>query len=128
MDIQEALDRQSVEAIRRHKEIKKYMFLTLGYMLMISAIFIYCLFIMANANHDLSETIERRSPVLECLRCHDDLEDKKSQAQTELLLSFINDRDNPSEATQINFDEAVLNYDIASKKLLNPDSCPDFPN
>ncbi len=128
VDIEEALETQSEQARRRQNEIKRLIFFSWIYMILVSAIFSFALFNMSNTNSELSEVLNRRSPVLEYLRCHDDLEDEKSQAQTELLLSFINNRDNPSEATQINFDEAVLNYDIASKKLLNPNSCPDFPN
>jgi hypothetical protein len=115
VDIDEALEMQSNQARQRQNEIKRLIFLSWAYMIIVSAIFTFALYNMSSTNSDLAEVINRRSPVLEYLRCHDDLEDKKSQAQTELLLTFINDRDNPSEATQINFDEAVLNYDIASK-------------
>jgi len=127
-DVEKILSEYSSISLKHYKQIKRYIFYTWIYLILVSGIFAFGLMNVSESNHDLAEIINKRSPVLDYLRCHDDLEDNKSIAQTELLLSYIDSRDNPSEASQIKLAEVRLTYEKAAKALENPDSCPDFPS
>ncbi len=126
-NVNEILSEYSEVSLKHYKQIKRYIFLTWIYLLVATGIFAFGLLTITNANYDLAETIQKRSPVLDYLQCHNELEDSKSLAQTDLLLSYMDARDDPTPATNLRLSQTTLKYEKAVEKLINPDSCRDFP-
>lgn len=135
VDIEEALSQQSEAARRQQNEIKRYIFITWIYMVIVSLIFSFSIYSMGNSvetmsqtNKDLSAVLERRSPVLEYLKCRDDLESINAFNERAWLLSYVEAGPNVTAEEQNKIDLSRLNYDKSSKNLLNSQLCPDFPN
>jgi len=75
-----------------------------------------------------NEIINRRSPVIDYLQCHDVLRDDRNKKQTDYIFALIDGGENPSIQMLNTQRELRLKYEEAEVKLQELSSCPDLPN
>lgn len=134
-DLEQAFKEQSDSAVKRHNQIKKWFILSGIYIFILSLIFTGALLNIShsvnrvtNSNAELTQILERRSPILDYLQCHDNLEDTNSVALRAYIFAYIAEKDNPSDSNKIAAERARIKYEESNRKLRELSSCPKFPN
>jgi hypothetical protein len=133
-EIYEIIEEQGKAAQQRQYQLRSMIVTTWIYMLVVTAVFCFVMINLshnnndlADSNRDLTEIIERRSPILDYLRCNDNLEHDNSVALRNYIFAYIDAKENPSELNVIKVSETKRIYDLTSENLLQEESCPDFP-
>lgn len=127
-EIIQIIEQQGKIAADRQAQLKRIIIASFTFVVVITLIFSGIIYGQSRTITELSETINRRSPVLDYLQCHDNLQDNRNRAQTDYILSLIDGGDNPSTELVAKQLELRLKYEEAEVKLDKLEGCPTFPN
>jgi hypothetical protein len=123
-ELVKVLQEQGRLSTHRLHQIRKMIIGSFSFLAIMTLIFGLIIYDQSNTISSLSETISRKNPVLDYLKCHDDLEDKRNLEQTNYLLTLIDGGSNPSPEVVFKQNEARLKYEKAEINLQQLAQCP----
>lgn len=118
------LQEQGRLAAYRQHQIRKMIIGSFSFLAIVTLIFGLIIYDQSNTINSLSETINRKNPVLTYLKCHDDLQDKRNLEQTNYFLTLVDGGPNPSPEILFKQNEARLKYEKAEINLQQLAECP----
>lgn len=138
-EIYEILHEHSKVAQKRQFQLRTLILLISVYMFILTLVTCLVLVNLANdydenynkaveINKDLTEVLERRSPILEYLKCEDDLEHLNDIALRQFIFAQIDVAYEPTEENLLALSQARVNYNEINSNLLKAESCPDLPS
>lgn len=138
-ELYEIIKEQGEAARSRQAQLRKIMIIGYVWMFVLTIVTAVSLVSLSNdydqnynraveINKDLTEIIERRSPILEYLVCEDNLEHQNDAALREFIFAQIDTAYNPTEENLLRLSQSRANYAEINNKLLETTSCPDLPS
>ena len=126
-EIIKIIEQQATAAATRQRQLRKIIIASFTFVAVITIIFGAVIFDQSQTITELSQTINRRSPILDYLQCHDNLQDTRNKEQTYYIFTLIDGGENPSPEALLKQGEARLNYEEAELNLEELKGCNDFP-
>ena len=131
-EVEKIIVEQGQAATKRQTQLRKTLIGAFIYITVLASVFGIVMVNQANSVSNLSDTLNRRSPVLEYMRCHDRVDDARDGVQTRFLLALLDAGDNPTPEQRMELSELRRLYERAELKLSaasdpGKDVCPDFP-
>lgn len=138
-DIYKVIKEQGEAAKQRQYQLRFMIILMWLYMFALTAVTVISLVSLSNdydqnynkaveINKDLTEILERRSPILDYLICEDTLQSANDTAFRRFIFAQVDTAYNPTEENLFILSQARANYEEVNNKLLQASSCPDLPS
>lgn len=105
-EIIKIIEQQATAAATRQRQLRKIIIASFTFVAVITIIFGAVIFDQSQTITELSQTINRRSPILDYLQCHDNLQDTRNKEQTYYIFTLIDGGENPSPEALLKQGEA----------------------
>ena len=115
-EIRDLIDQQGVAARKRHDQVKRLIYGTWLYMIILTAVGAFSIGSLTNTNAELVEVIERRSPILEYLSCSNDLKIERDKSQTNYLIAWTDAASSDSVDPEILFKTRAEYYEADARQ------------
>lgn len=126
-EVIQIIEQQGAAAAQRQSQLRKIIVVSFSFVIAITLVFGAIIFDQSSTITDLSETINRRSPILDYLQCHDDLQDRRNELQTEYIFALVDGGENPSAEAVLKQREIRIKYEQSELNLQQLIGCPSFP-